>query len=642
MSQLVSPEDKLVFTESTQHLLEDDSRTVEIHFTLMGGEDGSLEVEGKGMLMYDRVTGQPSHTMWVIKPIGSKRWTFMNAGLSAEGNEHTLHHARSAQELIRLSDGLQKRNRKRSNSEPSPAQIVESDYEEMEQEEPLSVPPQVPPVLCNICERWIFPSFFEQHSVLCAEINRAEMDVQIRNDQLREMKTQIQTLYDQLMAIEGEPNTKDSDASIMANTFVRETALDATSFPSAFDSSPEPKSSNDMDLQKANNIAVFKELIEILDVALTISTPGEDSASESISANPIQSPLSESKIVQVLYWRSPTLEDISLSTLVTDVENLVKGKVDVVNRMRDRVAYNEQVRLEYQELMKQEVGWSEFMQAPLSVEQNVQDQRNIVGLKGTANVDDAMFTLQESDSLLEKSPDEVSNPSSQDSENHTPRTTTPVVEPLPSLSMRRKNRPSHMFISPSIMELETIDTPVPSPGLPSKVISSIVSRPNSGSSMNSSNGLSSSVGKASPLSPYPTTILPSRPTPPSIKDFDIIKPISKGAFGSVFLSKKRATGDYYAIKVLKKSDMIAKNQVTNVKAERMILMTQTDSPFVTKLYYTFQSKDYLYLVMEYLNGGDCSALVKVIGTLSEDWARGYLAEVVLGLENLHDKGIVHR
>lgn len=129
---------------------------------------------------------------------------------------------------------------------------------------------------------------------------------------------------------------------------------------------------------------------------------------------------------------------------------------------------------------------------------------------------------------------------------------------------------------------------------------------------------------------------------PSIKDFEIIKPISKGAFGSVYLSKKKSTGDYFAIKVLKKADMIAKNQVTNVRAERAILMVQGESDFVAKLFWTFSSKDYLYLVMEYLNGGDCAALIKALGGLSEDWARRYLAEVVLGVENLHDRGIIHR
>ena len=133
-----------------------------------------------------------------------------------------------------------------------------------------------------------------------------------------------------------------------------------------------------------------------------------------------------------------------------------------------------------------------------------------------------------------------------------------------------------------------------------------------------------------------------RSVPPSIKDFEIIKPISKGAFGSVYLSKKKSTGEYYAIKVLKKADMIAKNQITNVKAERAIMMWQGESDFVAKLYWTFSSKEYLYLVMEYLNGGDCASLVKILGGLPEDWAKKYIAEVILGIEHLHDRGIVHR
>ncbi|KAJ9137919.1 Serine/threonine-protein kinase cek1 [Pleurostoma richardsiae] len=134
----------------------------------------------------------------------------------------------------------------------------------------------------------------------------------------------------------------------------------------------------------------------------------------------------------------------------------------------------------------------------------------------------------------------------------------------------------------------------------------------------------------------------ARAVPPSIKDFEVIKPISKGAFGSVYLSKKKSTGEYFAIKVLKKADMVAKNQVTNVKAERAIMMWQGESDFVAKLYWTFSSKDYLYLVMEYLNGGDCASLIKVLGGLPEDWAKKYLGEVVLGVEHLHSRGIVHR
>ena len=134
----------------------------------------------------------------------------------------------------------------------------------------------------------------------------------------------------------------------------------------------------------------------------------------------------------------------------------------------------------------------------------------------------------------------------------------------------------------------------------------------------------------------------AKAVPPSIKDFEIIKPISKGAFGSVYLSKKKSTGEYFAIKVLKKADMVAKNQVTNVKAERAIMMWQGESEFVAKLYWTFSSKDYLYLVMEYLNGGDCASLIKVLGGLPEDWVQKYLGEVILGVEHLHNRGIVHR
>ncbi|KKA28707.1 hypothetical protein TD95_003792 [Thielaviopsis punctulata] len=134
----------------------------------------------------------------------------------------------------------------------------------------------------------------------------------------------------------------------------------------------------------------------------------------------------------------------------------------------------------------------------------------------------------------------------------------------------------------------------------------------------------------------------ARPSQTSIKDFEIIKPISKGAFGSVYLSKKKTTGEYFAIKVLKKADMVAKNQVSNVKAERAIMMWQGQSDFVAKLYWTFSSKDYLYLVMEYLNGGDCASLIKILGGLPEDWCQKYLGEVILGVDHLHSRGIIHR
>ncbi|KAI4226427.1 MAG: hypothetical protein L6R36_003185 [Xanthoria steineri] len=224
---------------------------------------------------------------------------------------------------------------------------------------------------------------------------------------------------------------------------------------------------------------------------------------------------------------------------------------------------------------------------------------------------------------------------------------------LPSMpSPHRQPSPGRIPQPSSPLNISKPRIPIPQDSLPSPVTSPSLSTTEYTSPIipgqrhrRQSSAASSSID---PLKPPPSprlaslTLPQARAVPTSIKDFEIVKPISKGAFGSVYLSKKKSTGDYFAIKVLKKADMVAKNQVTNVKAERAIMMWQGESDFVAKLYWTFSSKDFLYLVMEYLNGGDCASLVKVLGGLPEDWAKKYLAEVVLGVEHLHSRGIVHR
>ncbi|CAL5343884.1 unnamed protein product [Camellia sinensis] len=127
----------------------------------------------------------------------------------------------------------------------------------------------------------------------------------------------------------------------------------------------------------------------------------------------------------------------------------------------------------------------------------------------------------------------------------------------------------------------------------------------------------------------------------SIEDFEIIKPISRGAFGRVFLARKRATGDLFAIKVLKKADMICKNAVESILAERDILIS-VRNPFVVRFFYSFTCRENLYLVMEYLNGGDLYSLLRNLGCLDEDMARVYIAELVLALEYLHSLSVIHR
>ncbi|GME82605.1 unnamed protein product [Ambrosiozyma monospora] len=152
----------------------------------------------------------------------------------------------------------------------------------------------------------------------------------------------------------------------------------------------------------------------------------------------------------------------------------------------------------------------------------------------------------------------------------------------------------------------------------------------------------SSVSEKPQLSPLLVPQNSFKPSLPSIKDYEVIKPISKGAFGSVFLVKRKLTGEYFAMKVLKKSDMVAKNQVTNVKSERAIMMAQSDCKYVVQLVSSFQSQNYLYLVMEYLNGGDLATLLKNMGSLPDAWARRYISEVIVGVDDLHSRGIVHR
>ncbi|CAG9939325.1 unnamed protein product [Clonostachys rosea f. rosea IK726] len=220
-------------------------------------------------------------------------------------------------------------------------------------------------------------------------------------------------------------------------------------------------------------------------------------------------------------------------------------------------------------------------------------------------------------------------------------------------SPRRQESPSRPQPPPSPLRIkprgksgsqEGIASPEGSPMLPNSDFSSPIMHPTRHHRRQSSAAISDFVMKPPPSPRLNASQAPpqARSTQPSIKDFEIIKPISKGAFGSVYLSKKKSTGEYFAIKVLKKADMVAKNQVGNVKAERAIMMWQGQSEFVAKLYWTFSSKDYLYLVMEYLNGGDCASLIKVLGGLPEEWVKKYLGEVILGVEHLHSRGIIHR
>lgn len=124
--------------------------------------------------------------------------------------------------------------------------------------------------------------------------------------------------------------------------------------------------------------------------------------------------------------------------------------------------------------------------------------------------------------------------------------------------------------------------------------------------------------------------------------FTKIKTIGVGAFGEVALVQKiGAPNLYYAMKTLKKADVLKRNQVAHVKAERDIL-AEADNEWVVKLFYSFQDRDNLYFVMDYIPGGDLMSLLIKMGIFTETLARFYIAELTVAVESVHKMGFIHR
>ena len=126
-----------------------------------------------------------------------------------------------------------------------------------------------------------------------------------------------------------------------------------------------------------------------------------------------------------------------------------------------------------------------------------------------------------------------------------------------------------------------------------------------------------------------------------VDDFEPIKVIGKGAFGEVRLVQKVDTGHVYAMKILRKCDMVEKEQVAHVRAERDILV-EADHQWVVKMFYSFQDPANLYLIMEFLPGGDMMTLLMKKDILSEEAAQFYMAETALAIEYIHELGFIHR
>lgn len=117
--------------------------------------------------------------------------------------------------------------------------------------------------------------------------------------------------------------------------------------------------------------------------------------------------------------------------------------------------------------------------------------------------------------------------------------------------------------------------------------------------------------------------------------------LGRGAFGKVMQVRKKDDGKIYAMKILKKSAIADRNQVEHTKAERAILENLVH-PFLMTLRFAFQSKDKLYLVLDYFQGGELFFHLKTQRRFSEDTARIYVAEIALAFGHLHSLGVIYR
>ncbi|WWC72355.1 uncharacterized protein I206_106317 [Kwoniella pini CBS 10737] len=150
-------------------------------------------------------------------------------------------------------------------------------------------------------------------------------------------------------------------------------------------------------------------------------------------------------------------------------------------------------------------------------------------------------------------------------------------------------------------------------------------------------------------------ILRERRKKVDVKGFELGRVIGHGAFGVVRIAREKESGRLVAMKQLRKADMLRKSQEGHVRAEKDILAAaasrslsstisgETNKPsWIVELHYAFQDIDHLYLVLEFMGGGDLLNLLVEKDTFSEEMTKFYIAEMILSLEETHSLGFIHR
>ncbi|VUG18420.1 DEBR0S3_10418g1_1 [Brettanomyces bruxellensis] len=638
-------------TSAVSSSSEDDSVSIKSSSSTITTDGGAIELEAQGILISDPRTGRPTHSMWIVKP-----WIALKE-VNLEMPDDlvsTLGFGANLLEsyLVHLND------------------IGVIDEER--------VPP--PPVqLCRICEQNVPDWWLERHTELCALEHRVEDSVYLGQEALQEHRNALGRIYTSMITrrdpaggpVRSGGSTKAPPAASPTAPPIEYRGL-VVSEPAR---GALPGSSQNQALQTLRSLL---QMLKYSDEALQVNT-GEVRAGGA-AGNPriSYSPDSTRHLHRLGQLDLGVSGNAAVQRMIEDTVELSREKLDSIVRLAHVQQSVDRITRETDGMVLQ------VIQGTIS---KIRDQ--VFGYSGSdvdEDSDVSSESMQRVGSGRMQAPVAIRSPQprlpsrlpSSGSFAGTGRApiysymessrgpgsvggtgsgmggaSTPVISIYGENPGEATGGPGTGYLSPrrplspgSSIPLSSIQRN--SKGSVNGVLSRAVSPFSSPLPVGVESGEKKSLGDREtpilqnlPLSPL---IVPQQPkqTPPSIRDYEVVKPISKGAFGSVFLVRRKLTREYYAMKVLAKTDMIAKNQVTNVKAERAIMMAQTDCPYVVQLVASFQSTNFLYLVMEYMNGGDLATLLKNMGTMPDGWARRYIAEVIVGVDYLHRNGVVHR
>lgn len=126
-----------------------------------------------------------------------------------------------------------------------------------------------------------------------------------------------------------------------------------------------------------------------------------------------------------------------------------------------------------------------------------------------------------------------------------------------------------------------------------------------------------------------------------LDDFTLLKVLGRGAFGKVMLVEKKDTGEWFAMKSIRKEDIIQKDQLEHTRTEKMIL-EHVNHPYLVNLMYAFQTPSKLFFVMQFCKGGELFQHLRMSRKFEEKRAKFYTAQLTLALGHLHSKDIVYR